>query len=90
MIDCSIEDLVPVEAVTQQQATPSIGSSSAKGDFEREEERKDFRVDDASSSTPKAESDFKHVIEEQPLEDKLPSVVNDVGRDTLAKETKSK
>ena len=80
----------------------TTGSSSAKGDFEREKDVEDtmldllkpfteaFKEDDASSSTPKANDDPMHVIEEQPLEDKPPTVVIDAARDTLAKETKSK
>ena len=38
----------------------------------------------------KSSCDPKHVDEEKPLYDKLPSMVTDAGRDTLAKETKSK
>ena len=36
-----------------------------------------LREDDASSSTPKARCDFLHLIKEQSLEDKSPSVVTD-------------
>ena len=45
---------------------------------------------DASSSTPNAGSDPKQTLKEKPLDDKLPSVVTDAQRDTLAKDTKSK
>ena len=47
---------------------------------ERLEER------DASSSTPTARCDPEHeVVEEQSLDEKLPSVVTDAARGTLAK-----
>ena len=45
---------------------------------------------DVSFSTSKARCDPKHVDEDKPLDDKLPSVVTDGGRDDLAKDTKSK
>ena len=45
---------------------------------------------DVLSSTPKAGGDPKHVDEEKPLDDKLPSVVIDAEGDTPAKDTKSK
>ena len=46
---------------------------------------------DASSPTPKAGGGPKHEVdEEQSLDEKLPSGVTDAGRDTLAKDTKSK
>ena len=38
---------------------------------------------DVSSSTPKAWGDPKHVEQEKPLDDKLPSVVTDAGRDIV-------
>ena len=44
---------------------------------------------DASSSTPNAGGDPKHVVEEEPLDDKLDSVVPDAGADTLGKDTKT-
>ena len=45
---------------------------------------------DTSTATPNAGGGPQHVVEEKPLDDKLPSVVTDAGRDTLEKETKSK
>ena len=102
MIECSIEAFVPVVAVAEHKAVPSIGSSSAKGDFEREKEVEDSmlgllelvtegsREDDESPSTSKAGRDFMHLIAEQSLEDKPPLVVTDAAGEILAKETKSK
>ena len=46
---------------------------------------------DASSSTPTARGAAKHaVVEENSLRDKISLVVTDAGRETLAKDTKSK
>ena len=84
VIECSIESFVPVVEVTKKKAVPSIEFSSAKGNFEREKEVEDTLLDllnpftegseehDASSSTPNAGGDPKHVVEEEPLDDKLP------------------
>ena len=45
----------------------------------------------ASSSTPRARSDSKHgVVEEQGMAEKLPSVVTNAERDTLARDTKNR
>ena len=103
MIECSIGNFVSVYAVTEQKTAPSIASSSPKRDFEREKEVEDTMLDlvkpfteglkeqDASSLTPTLGALPKHeVVEEKPLDDKLPSVVTDAERDTLAKDTKSK
>ena len=90
-------------AVTKQKAAPSIRSSSAKGDFEREKEVDDTMLDllktflegleedDSSSKTTNAGGGLKNeVVEEEPLGDKPLSVVTDAGENTLAKETKNK
>ena len=45
---------------------------------------------DASSSTPTTMGDPKHVDEEKPPDEKLPSVVTDAERGALAKNTESK
>ena len=102
VIECSIENFVRVVAVTKQQAVPSSEFSPATGNLEREAEVEDAMLDllkplteglkeyDVSSSIPNARNGPKHVDEEKPLDDKLPSVVPDAGRDTLAKDTKSK
>ena len=81
VIECSIENFVSVVAVTKQKAAPSIGSSSAKGNSEREKDVEERR---------RCISHPMQVIEEQPLEDKPPSVATDAAGDNLAKETKSK
>ena len=82
--------------------SPSVGSSSSKGNSKREAEVEDAMLDvselftegveedDGLLSTIKARGAHMHGIDEQPLEDKLPSVVTDAGGDTLARETKSK
>ena len=102
VVACSIENSVPGGvAVTHQRVVPCIEFSSAKGNFDREKELEDtmldllapftdgLKEDVACPSTPNARGDPVHVIEEQLLEDKPPSVVTDARRDTLAKETKS-
>ena len=83
VIECSIENFVPVVAVTKLKAVPSIEFSSAKRNFEREEE-----VDGTMLETVRAiygrirRTRFiflnsqrwgapEHVIEENPLHDKL-------------------
>ena len=45
---------------------------------------------DVSASTQNARSGPEHVDEEKPLDDGLPKVVIVTGRDTMARDTKSK
>ena len=64
MIECSIENFVHMDAVTKQNAIPSIEFLSVKGNFEREKEVEDtmfglvkpftegLQKHHASSSTP--------------------------------------
>ena len=88
---------------TKHKAVPSIEFSTAMGNLEREQEVDDTMLDllqpftegleeqVASSSTPTARGGPKHeVVEEQSLDEKLPSVVTDAVGDTLAEDTKSK
>ena len=90
-------------AVTKQKAVPSIEFSTATGNLEREKEVEDTMLDplepfsegpeeyDASSSTPTTGGAAKHEhVEETSLGDKISLVVTDAGRETLAKDTKSK
>ena len=96
VIECSIDNVVPVVGVTKQIAV-SIEFSSAKGNFKREQEVEDTMLDlfteglevyYASSSTPNAGWP-KACCRRKPLDDKLPVVVTDAGGDTEAKDTKS-
>ena len=73
VLERSIENFLSVVAVTEQKAA-SVGSSSAKGDFERENEVEDHV---GSVKTPKAGSDPTHIIAEQLVEDKPPSAGTD-------------
>ena len=80
-----------------QKEGSSIDFSTAKGNLDREQEMEDTILDliqtftegleerYAPSSTPTAEGDPTHVVEEQSLDDKLLWVVTDAGGDTLAK-----
>ena len=90
-------------AMTEQKAVPSIEFSKAKGNLERDKEVEDTMLDplepfsegpeehDASSSTPTAGGAAKHeVVEETSLGDKISLVVTNAGRETLAKDNKSK
>ena len=90
-------------AVTKQKAVPSIEFSPATGDFEREKRSGGHHVVSVESRVQKnykntmyllqlqrSSCDPKHVDEEKHFDDKLPSMVTDAGRDTPAKETKSK
>ena len=101
VIESSVENFVPVVAVTKQKAVPSIEFSSAKGNLEREKEVEDTMLGMsepftegleryASSSTSTAWGDPKHAISRKTSWRQPPSVVTDPGRHTLAKETKSK
>ena len=96
-------NFVPRVAVTRQKAVPSIELSPATGDCEREKRSGGHHVVSVKSRLQKnytntmyllqlqtPSCDPKHVDEEKPLDDKLPSMVTDAGRDTLAKETMSK
>ena len=82
VIECNIENFVSMIAVTQQMEVPSIEFSTAKGNFEREQEDEDTILDllqpftegseerDASSSTLTAWCDPAHeVVEEQSLDE---------------------
>ena len=102
-IKCDITSFVLMFAVTKQKAGQFIAFSKAEGNFARERKAKDTTLDllkpfaegieerDASSSTPTAGGDFTHeVVEEQSLDEKLPSFATDAGGYILAEDTKSK